>query len=134
MPRYCSFCGTKLREDGNFCEGCGRETISDKDWAKEIENNLRKKLTMEIEQNIRKEIELKIRNEIEEKLMEENKQRFEYEVNKEVEKRIQKRKKWSFKNILDIIKNNSIVQIVLILFGILIALNIIFYIMSLLWC
>ncbi|NHJ87736.1 MAG: hypothetical protein FK734_19905 [Asgard group archaeon] len=57
MPRYCSFCGAKLREDGNFCEGCGRKTVSVKDWEKEIENDLRKKLTIEIEQKIRKEIE-----------------------------------------------------------------------------
>ena len=28
MERYCSFCGTKIREDGVFCEGCGREIKS----------------------------------------------------------------------------------------------------------
>ena len=45
MPRYCSFCGAKLREDGNFCEGCGRKTVSERDWKKEIEEEKKNRYT-----------------------------------------------------------------------------------------
>ena len=53
MTRYCSYCGTKLREDGNFCEGCGREIISEEIQRTEIE----KKLREEIKDKIKKEFE-----------------------------------------------------------------------------
>lgn len=130
MSSYCSFCGTKLREDGKFCEGCGKPVLSGKDMAKEIESFLRNEITKEIELNVRREMEPKIKKEIEEKLREENKIRFEYEVDKAVTERISKTKKWSLKNISDKIKNNTIVQYILILFGVLIVLNIIFFLIT----
>ena len=128
MPSYCSFCGTKLREDGKFCEGCGNPILSGKDMAKEIEDFLRNKLTEEIEQNVRNEIEPKIKKEIEEKIRQEYNQRFEYELEKQVKERISKTKKWSLKNISYMIKNNNIAQYTLILLVVLIALNVIFFV------
>ena len=38
MEKYCSFCGTKLRENSNFCEGCGRKIkdIEEKPFKKDL--------------------------------------------------------------------------------------------------
>ena len=34
MEKYCSSCGAKIREDGNFCEGCGKKIIKVEDEKK----------------------------------------------------------------------------------------------------
>jgi uncharacterized Zn finger protein (UPF0148 family) len=70
MAEYCNNCGTKLRKDGIFCEGCGRKIITGEEYKKQRELELRKemeaKLKKEIEEEIRKEIEEKNRKEVEE--------------------------------------------------------------------
>jgi len=59
MTRYCSFCGTKIREDGVFCEGCGREIKSEKETKKEIEQKFREELKQEIKEELEKEQRIK---------------------------------------------------------------------------
>jgi len=55
MDRYCSFCGTKIREDGNFCEGCGRKLKNVEDEKKQINPIVEKEITEKNEKNVRKE-------------------------------------------------------------------------------
>ena len=52
MDRYCSYCGTKIRKDGTFCEGCGRKIISEEMQIKQMEEKLK--------EEIKKDKEIKI--------------------------------------------------------------------------
>jgi len=65
MPEYCNFCGTKIREDGFFCEGCGRQLISEQDKKKKIDSEFEKKITEKIEKKVRLEMEQILRKDIE---------------------------------------------------------------------
>jgi hypothetical protein len=53
MARYCSACGTKIRSDGTFCEGCGRKLISEEILRKQMEYKWRE----ELKEEVRKEFE-----------------------------------------------------------------------------
>lgn len=64
IPEYCAECGTKIREEAKFCEGCGKEIKDMEEMKKEI----RKK----IEEELREEVKTEILNEQEKEVKEKN--------------------------------------------------------------
>ena len=59
MEKYCSFCGTKLRENSNFCEGCGRKILSEEMQKKQMDEKLREELKEEIKKEFEEEQRIK---------------------------------------------------------------------------
>jgi len=59
VDRYCSYCGTKIRENGNFCEGCGRKILSEEMQKKQMEEKLRNELKEEIKKEFEEEQKIK---------------------------------------------------------------------------
>ena len=59
MDRYCNYCGAKIREGGNFCEGCGRKILSEEMKKKQMEEKLREELKEEIKKEFVEEQKIK---------------------------------------------------------------------------
>jgi len=53
IQKYCAYCGTKLRENAKFCEGCGKTPLSEE----ELRIALKEELKIELTNEIRKEFE-----------------------------------------------------------------------------
>jgi uncharacterized membrane protein YvbJ len=64
MADYCNNCGTKIREDASFCEGCGWRIIDEREEKKQIAAEVEKELTEKIEKRLRTEIGQSLRGEI----------------------------------------------------------------------
>jgi len=55
MDLYCQYCGTKIRENAKFCEGCGRKIKSKEETKKQMKDELREELKQELIKEIHQE-------------------------------------------------------------------------------
>jgi len=88
MPKYCSECGFKFRENAKFCEGCGLKIVSPQELFDEKRVELKEELKEQIESEFRGELYEEVRGQVESELREEITKEIRDETKKKMKKDI----------------------------------------------